>query len=100
MPFTNRSGPNFRRHFVAAAGCGRDFPILGEGEVREIAKGMNMLRAIPDRSHAIIAERQLRDRASAADNLRDKDAIRRQPKERTDRTLAVFCAIQNVMTIG
>src|SRR6476660_5376324 len=100
MPFTNRSGPNFRRHFVAAAGRGRDFPILGEGEVREIAKGMNMLRAIPDRTHSVIAERQLRDRASAADNFRDKDAIRSQPEERTDRTVPLFCAMQNVMTIG
>ena len=81
MPFTNRSGPNFRRHFVAAAGRRRDFAILGEGKVREIAKGVNMLRAVPDRSHSVIAERRLRDRAPAADNFRDKDAIRRQPEE-------------------
>src|SRR6266849_52746 len=80
-PITDRSSPNLRWRFKAAAFCGREFAILGNSKVREITEGVKVLSAFPNRSHGVIGERQFRDRTSAADDFGEKDAIRRLPEE-------------------
>src|SRR6266568_5026794 len=93
-PITDRSSPDLRWRFKAAAFCDREFAILGNSKVRKITESVKILRAFPNRSHRIIGERQSRDRTSAADYLGEKDAIRRLPEERTDRAFATLRAIQ------
>src|SRR5436190_21474184 len=98
-PFTDRSSPDFWWRFKAAAFCGREFSIPGNGKVREITEGMKSLCAFPDCAHRIIGECQFRDRASAADYLGEKDAIRRQPKQRTHRAFAISRTVPHVIPI-
>src|SRR5713101_863398 len=99
-PIADRSSPDLRWRFKAAAFCGREFAILGNSKVREITEGVKILRAFPDRSHRIIGERQFRDRTSAADYFGEKDAIRGLPEERTYRAFATSRAVQCVVAIG
>ena len=81
-PITDRSSPDLRWRFKAAAFCGCQFTILGNSEVREITEGVKILRVFPSRSHRIVGERQFRDRTSAADYLSEKNAIWHLPEER------------------
>src|SRR5450631_111135 len=47
-PFPDRSSPDLGRRFKAAAGGGRDFAILGDSKVREVAEGVDTFCALPD----------------------------------------------------
>src|SRR6266566_9250285 len=47
-PFTDRPSPNFGRCFIGAPDGGGCLAILGEGKVREIAKGVKAFGAFPD----------------------------------------------------
>ena len=78
-PFIDRSGPDIRWRFIAAAGCRCEFAILGDGKVREVAKGGRPL-CLSDCPHELSV---ISSGNTSASDCSAKDGPARQKSELT-----------------
>src|SRR5205085_11009587 len=53
-PFAYRSKPDLGRRFEITPDYGRVRPILRDGKIRKVSKGVDAFRAFPDRSRGVI----------------------------------------------